>query len=97
MGTTFKGHKIMNYNPAKKKYVGVWVDTMTAHPQLTEGTYDESTRTMTMTAKGTNMMTGEPVEERHVSRFIDDDTAVFEMFQGGAKEPILTIEYKRRR
>ncbi|HVS10466.1 MAG TPA: DUF1579 domain-containing protein, partial [Planctomycetota bacterium] len=93
MGGPFKGHGIMGYDPAKKKYVGVWVDTMTSHPQLSEGTYDAGTRTMTMTAKGMDMATGQPVDQRHVSRFIDDDTAVFEMFQGGAKEPILTIEY----
>ena len=97
MGAPFKGHGIMGYDPAKKKYVGVWVDTMTTHPQLSEGTYDASTRTMTMTAKGTNMMTGEPVDERHVLRCIDDDTMVFEMYQGSATTPILTIEYKRRK
>ena len=64
--------------------------------QLSEGTYDERTRTMTMTAKGMDMATGRPVDQRHVSRFIDDDTAVFEMYQGSATTPILTIEYKRR-
>jgi hypothetical protein len=97
MEAPFKGHGIMGYDPAKKKYVGVWVDTMSTHPQLSEGTYDERTRTMTMTAKGMDMATGQPVDQRHVSRFIDDDTAVFEMYQGSATTPILTIEYKRRK
>ena len=40
MGQPFEGRGATGYDPAKKKYVGTWVDTMTPGYYTVEGTYE---------------------------------------------------------
>ena len=47
MGQPFEGRGTMGYDPAKKRYVGIWVDTMTPGFSTVEATYDPATKTMT--------------------------------------------------
>src|SRR5215207_4827332 len=39
-GEEFSGRGLDSYDAGKKKYVGVWVDSMITTPMLMEGTYD---------------------------------------------------------
>lgn len=39
-GMKFQGHGMDGYDPAKKKYVSVWVDSMSFRPTLFEGEMD---------------------------------------------------------
>src|ERR1044072_7257684 len=39
-GTKFEGRGATGYDTTKKKYVNVWLDTMTTSPMISEGTYD---------------------------------------------------------
>src|SRR5688572_605837 len=55
MGQPFQGHGIYGYDPSKKKYTGVWVDSMEAKLGVMEGTYDAKTRTLTQYMDGTDM------------------------------------------
>jgi len=48
MGLDFKGHGTYRYHPQKKKYVGVWMDSLGPYMMLTEGDYDKDTKTLTM-------------------------------------------------
>src|SRR5262245_53248393 len=48
-GTSFEGHGGTSYDANKKKYVGVWIDSMSTQPLVMEGTYDKTKKTMTMT------------------------------------------------
>jgi len=100
MGAPFQGHGVMGYDPLAKKYVQTWVDTSTERPIVSEGTYDESGRTLTMriTPGSRDSATGQTAEEKHVSRWIDDDTMVFELYVGGEAHPmVMSVEYKRRK
>jgi hypothetical protein len=47
-GMTYEGRGATSYDPAKKRYVNVWIDTMATSPMLTEGTYEQSTKTFTL-------------------------------------------------
>ena len=47
MGQPFEGRGATGYDPAKKKYVGTWVDSMTPGYYTVEGTYDPATKTLT--------------------------------------------------
>src|SRR5579885_3776655 len=51
-GQKFEGRGLDGYNPTKKKYVSVWVDSMSPSPLITEGTFDDASKTMTMTGEG---------------------------------------------
>src|SRR6266478_3305581 len=51
-GMKFQGKGMDTYDAAKKKYLGVWADSMGTYPMLTEGTYDKVKKTLTMTSEG---------------------------------------------
>ena len=95
-GAKFQGKGLDTYDPAKKKYVSVWVDSMSASPMVLEGTYDKAKKTLTMTGEGPGM-DGKPTKYRSVSVMPDDDTTEFAMYVGDGKEPAFTITYKRRK
>jgi hypothetical protein len=95
-GQKFSGHGMDSYDAAKKKYVGVWVDSMSTTPMTMEGTYDAKTKTMTLTGDGPGP-DGKPTKHKTVSTMPDDDTINFAMYMGDAKEPMFTIVYKRKK
>jgi hypothetical protein len=95
-GMKFSGRSMDTYDPVKKKYVGVWVDSMSTNPMLMEGTYDKAKNTMTMIGEGPGM-DGKPTKFKSVSVMTDDNTIEFGMFMGDAKDPAFTITYKRRK
>jgi len=92
----FSGRGFDSYDAGKKKYVGVWFDSMSTSPMITEGTYDQATKTMTMTGEGPGM-DGKPMKHKMVSVMPDDDTMNFAMYMGDVKEPMFTILYKRKK
>ena len=95
-GTKFTGKSLDSYDAAKKKYVGVWADSMSTSPMVLEGTFDAATKTLTMTGDGAGP-DGKPTKHKAVSVMPDDDTINFSMFMGDAKEPMFTIVYKRKK
>src|SRR5205814_3734957 len=48
-GQKFQGRDVDGYDQEKKKYVSVWVDSMSTRPTIFEGTYDKEKKTLTMT------------------------------------------------
>jgi hypothetical protein len=95
-GQKFYGHGMDSYDPAKKKYVGVWVDNMSTSPMVMEGTLDAAKKTLTMAGDGPGM-DGKPTKYKGVSEWKDDDTIHFTMFMGGGSDPAFTVVYKRRK
>lgn len=95
-GAKFTGKSLDTYDAAKKKYVGVWVDSMGTQPMILEGTYDKDKKTLTMTGDGPGM-DGKPTKYKSVSVFTDDNTIDFSMYTGDGKDPAFTIVYKRKK
>jgi hypothetical protein len=95
-GTKFQGKSLDGYDATKKKYVGVWVDSMSNSPMFMEGTFDKEKKTLTMTGDGPGM-DGKPTKFKAVSIMPDDDTINFSMYMGDGKEPAFTITYKRKK
>jgi hypothetical protein len=96
-GQKFHGHGITGYDPAKGKYVGTWVDSMTAMLMTMEGSYDREGKVLTMTGMAPGM-DGKPVLHRFVTTHQDANTDVFEMFMPGADGKdikLMTITYTR--
>jgi hypothetical protein len=95
----FHGKGLDGYDTAKKKYVGVWVDSMSTGFLTMEGTHDEKTKTSTMIGQGPNEQ-GKLVKMKNVTKMIDDDHHTFQMYMIGddGKETLaFTIEYTRRK
>jgi Protein of unknown function (DUF1579) len=99
IGMPFIGMGTFGYDPAEKKYVGTWVDTMTPHMMTMKSDYDEETKTMTGTAETRDPVTGEKYTAKTITRYNDDDTHVMEMHRAGedGKEwKVMEITYKRQ-
>ena len=100
MGQPFEGLGTTGYDPAKRKYVGTWVDTMTPSIATVEATYDAAKKTMTGIMEGVGP-SGERTKMRETTEWKDADNRVFTMYgQPGpdGKEPVaMRITYKRRR
>ena len=95
-GMKFSGRGYDTYDAAKKKYVGLWLDSMSTSPMVMEGTHDAAKKTMTMTGEGPGM-DGKPTKFKAVSVMPDDNTINFSMYMGEMKEPAFTIVYKRKK
>jgi hypothetical protein len=95
----FQGHGLDGYDQAKKKYVSVWVDSMSSAPMVFEGDYDADTKTMTMTGEGKGP-DGKPAKFKNVSKIKDADHQTFSMYllgPGDSEIPMMTIDYTRRK
>lgn len=100
MGMPFTGHGVTGYDPAKKKFVGTWVDGMSPYLMISEAEYDPATKTATGFAEGRDPMSGEIVKYKQISRTIDENTRTFEMLQpekDGTYVKMMEIEYTRKK
>jgi hypothetical protein len=96
--TGFEGHGVYGWDPTKKKYVGTWVDNMRTSLSVSEGTWDEATRTMTYWNELTRP-DGNVMRWREVTETRDADTHVFRsLFPGpnGTEFEMMTVTYTRR-
>jgi hypothetical protein len=89
-GSKFQGRSLDTYDAGKKKYVGVWIDSMATQPMILEGAYDKDKKTLTLSGDGVGM-DGKPAKYRSVSTFADDNTINFSMYIGDGKDPRFTI------
>lgn len=100
-GTPFKGHGVSGYDAAKKKYVGIWVDTMSPFPMHTEGELDATGNVLT--TKGVMpdpMNPGQTIAATMVETWTGTDKRVFTMsmtMPDGQTMETLKITYTRRK
>ena len=95
-GQRFSGTSLDTYDAGKKKYVGVWADSMGTTPMLMEGTYDPAKKVLTMAGDGPGP-DGKPAKWRSVSEAPDADTVLMRMYVGDGQEPMFTLTYKRKK
>ena len=98
-GMKFQGKGMDTYDAAKKKYVTVWVDSMSSGPMIMEGTFDKDGKVLTMTGEGPGE-DGKPTKFKSVSEMKDKDTMVFTMSavgKDGKDAEMMTITYKRKK
>jgi hypothetical protein len=99
MGMPFEGHGVVAWDAKKKKYTGIWVDSMSTGPSFTEATYNAATKKLTGTMEGPDM-TGNVMKTRNVVEWKDANTRVMTAFAPGpdGKEmQVMKITYTRRK
>ena len=96
MGMPFEGFEISGYDNVKKKFFNVWIDNMGTGIMVSEGTYDEATKTLTYTGQMTEPM-GTEMNVREVVNHTDNDHSTFEMYvdMGGKEVKNMEIKYTR--
>lgn len=98
-GIPFKGHGIDGYDATKKKYTGIWVDSMSTAPLIMEGNFDAAGKVLTMS--GTSVgPDGQPQKFRTTTEKSGNDKMTFKMYMGkpeGKEEHAFTVEYTRKK
>jgi hypothetical protein len=98
-GIKFQGHGVDGYNQKKKKYVGVWVDSMSSAPLHFEGDIDPTTKLMVMSGESLGP-DGKPQKFKSTTEFKDKNHFTFKMYMvepDGKEQPAFTIDYTRRK
>ena len=98
-GQRFQGKGLDGYDPIKKKYVSVWVDSKAASPMVSEGTLDKQGKVLTMIGEGPGM-DGPKTKYKSVLENKDDNTMVMTMSTAGKDDKgqvMMTITYKRKK
>ncbi len=101
-GMPFKGMSQMTFDPLKKKYVGTWIDTVSAVMLTMEGDYDAQKHELTLMMEGIDAMTGKPGKWKTVTRYESEDAKTFEMHapvegEDGQWWKMMEIRYARRK
>jgi len=100
MGAPFEGRNLMGYDNHKKKFTAMWIDSFGSYMTLMEGTYDEKTKTLTMTGDMLEPMSGKYMKVRMTTEDKSADEHVAKMYMPGpdGKEFVMMeITSKRRK
>ena len=97
-GQKFEGRGTLGYDPARKKYVATWIDSMSPTLLVLEGAFDKDNKTLTETGEGPGM-DGKLTKLKNVYEFPDKDTIVFTMSSvgGGKDQEMMKLTYKRKK
>jgi hypothetical protein len=98
-GQKFEGNGLDGYDPIKKKFVSIWTDSMAPAPMISEGTWDNEKKQMTMLglAAGPD---GKPMKTRTVTTWKDQDSVDFVLYMSGPEgkeQEVVKIAYKRKK
>jgi hypothetical protein len=96
----YGGHGTWGYDPKKRRYVGIWVDSNQDYIRLDEGTFDADTQTMTWTSELRQPDPYPPAKYRMIETFAGE-TRVLTMTaiapKSGREVPLGRIVFTRRK
>lgn len=98
MGTTFTGIGFTGYDNYTGKYVSTWIDSMGTGILFFEGASSADGKTITQENHHNDPVRG-PMTWRSVTRIVDDNTWVFEMYSIYEKSEVtkeMEITYTRK-
>lgn len=98
-GMKFEGHGMLGYDNLKQKHFFMWVDNMGTGLMTGEGTCDDSGKTFTHQSEYMNPMSGKMERARSVTRIINNNKHVFEMYTrdaSGKEFASLEVTYTRK-
>jgi hypothetical protein len=100
MGQDFEGMGITGYNSAMGRYQMAWLDNMGTMIAMSEGSFDEKEKTLTLWNRFTDPKTGKEEESKMVMHMAENDKHVFEYFgtaPDGSKVKVMEIVYIRKK
>lgn len=101
-GQKFAGHAMSGYDLNKKKYIGIWVDSMSGYPSKMVGDYDAEKKTLTMESTNYAPDSGEEFKGKSVMVYKDKNTRLMTMYmpnpeKEGEMMKQLEIVYTRKK
>lgn len=97
-GQKFQGSGVIGYDNVKKEYVSTWLDSMGTGVMIAEGKFDPANKTLELVGKYSCPLTGGERTAREVTKFVDKNQFVFEMYDvqpDGKETKMMEITYKR--
>lgn len=98
MGTPFTGIGITGYDNHKKRYVSTWMDSMSTGIFFFVGRSEQQEGTITLECRTDDPVRG-PMKWRSVTKILDNDTHLFEMFstdKSDKEQKVMEITYNRK-
>jgi hypothetical protein len=99
MGNAFTGINLLGYNNYTKKYVSVWIDSMSTGIYYFVGTAGADGKTITQESSYDDPVRG-PMVWRSVTRIVDADNLGYEMYlipKGGKEEKMMEMTVTRKK
>ena len=99
MGSTFKGINLIGYDNHTKKYVSIWIDSMSTGIYYFEGTASRDGKTITQESRYDDPARG-PMTWRSVSKIVDGDTMAYAMYltaKRGKEEKMMEMTLTRKK
>ena len=93
----FSGTGLDSYDPIKKKFVSIWVDSMSAAPLILEGDKSSDGKKVTMIGKGP-APDGTSTSYKTETEYVSKDKHIFKMWMGPTTgEPMMVATYERKK
>ncbi|HEX8200935.1 MAG TPA: DUF1579 domain-containing protein, partial [Isosphaeraceae bacterium] len=100
-GMKFHGRGQFGYDPAKKKYVGTWLDSISTVLSVLEGEYDAKTKTMTFVGEGYDPGQKAKFTQKLATTTKEDGSRIFTLYMKyegqQAEVKFMEITYTKRR
>ncbi len=98
MGMPFEGMSTLGFDNAKKLFTSTWIDNFGTGTMALTGTWEAATKTINLSGKMVDPMTGNDQTVRQTFRFIDLNNQVIEMFVvvNGAEFKTMSIKLTRK-
>lgn len=97
MGMPFEGINVLGYDNKREVFQSVWIDNMGTGITMLEGTWDNATKSCTLTGKMLDPMTGEMMNVREIFTMVDDNNQKMEMYitKDGSEFKTMEISWTR--
>ncbi|QPH38416.1 DUF1579 domain-containing protein [Pedobacter endophyticus] len=98
-GMPFEGISTVAFDNARKVYISTWIDNMGTGMMILEGTYNEASKTLTQTGKMYDPSVGKEIDVKEITKFIDEDNQLMEMFhtKNGKDVKTMAIKFTRKK
>lgn len=92
MGMPFSGESITGYDNINKKFVASWIDNLGSGIMHMDGTYDDTTKTLTLIGKMTDPLTGKEMDFKETLTVNSPDSHTLSMFMVKGDNEMKTME-----
>ena len=93
----FTGTGLDTFDPIKKKFTSIWVDSMSATPVILEGERSPDGKKITMMGKGP-APDGTSTQYKTETEYVNKDKHIFKMWMGTTTgEPMMVATYERKK
>jgi hypothetical protein len=100
MGMPFEGHGTLGYDNTRKVFEETWIDNMGTGIMKMSGPWDAATKSVMLTGKAIDPMSGKEIDYKQSFSVVDNDTQLLTMYGNtpeGKEFKMMEIKYMRKK